>query len=81
MYLQLVENGTMQNESSTFGLSREKLSKLWKMGKDKSDNQDDLDEEQKKAELLQEQLAESLPLDAGMAHMLPNIFTLVCEKI
>ncbi len=27
-----------------------------------------------------DQLAESLPLDAGLARMLPNIVTLVCEK-
>jgi len=70
----------MQKDSSTFGLSREKLSKLWKLGEDKSYNKDDLDEEQKKAELLKEQLAKSLPLDAGMQHLLPKVFTVVCEK-
>lgn len=70
----------MQDESSTFGLNREKLSKLWQMGKDVPQEEVDFDEDQKKAELLQAQLAESLPLDAGIQHLLPNILTVVCKK-
>ena len=70
----------MHDESSTFGLNRDKLSKLWQMGKDIPQEQGDLDEEQRKAELLQAQLTESLPLDAGMQHLLPNILTAVCRK-
>ena len=70
----------MRDESSTFGLNREKLSKLWQMGKDIPQQQADFNEEQRKAELLQAQLAESLPLDAGMQHLLPNILAAVCRK-
>jgi hypothetical protein len=81
VYFQLVEKGLMQDESSTFGLSREKLSKLWKIGKVRPHDKDDLNKEQEKAELLQNQLAESLPLDAGIHHLLPNILTVVCEKL
>lgn len=70
----------MQDDSSTFGLNREILSKLWQMGKDVLPEQGDFDEEQKKAELLQSQLADSLPLEAGMQHLLPNILSAVCKK-
>ena len=70
----------MQDESSTFGLNREILSKLWQMGKDVPQQQSDFDEEQQKAELLQSQLADSLPLEAGMQHLLPNILSVVCKK-
>ena len=69
-----------KDESSTFGLNREKLSKLWQIGKDVLQKGGDFDNEQKKAELLQAQLSESLPLDAGMKHFLPNIFSVVCKK-
>ena len=71
----------MQDDSSTFGLNREKLSKLWQLGDDLPPDQDDLDVTHKKTELLQQQLAESLPLDAGMAHMLPDLLNAVCEKL
>jgi len=71
----------MQDDSSTFGLNREKLSKLWELGEDLPQDQDNLDNTCEKAELLQQQLAESLPLDAGMAQMLPDLLNVVCEKL
>jgi len=70
----------MRDESTTFGLNREKLSKLWRMGQDIPQEKGDFDEEQKKAELLHAQLAESLPIEAGMQHLLPNILTVVCRR-
>lgn len=71
----------MQDESSTFGLDREKLAKLWQMGKDMPKEQGDRDKVQGKAELLEDRLAESLPLDTGMQHLLPEIVAKVCEKL
>jgi hypothetical protein len=71
----------VQDESSTFGLNREKLAKLWKMGEPTSEDPIALGDEQTKTEMLQAQLAGSLPLEAGMVHMLPNVLTVVCEKL
>jgi len=71
----------MPDESSTFGLNREKLGKLWKIGEDILKDEKETDSETIKAELLQSQLAESLPLDVGIHHLLPNIFSVVCEKL
>ena len=71
----------MPDESSTFGLNRKKLAKLWKMGKGLPPEQADVDEGQRKAELLQHQLAESLPLETGMQHLLPEIITAICKKL
>ncbi len=70
----------MQDESSTFGLKREKLAKLWALGEDAS-GRPPAAERVSKAELLRHQLAESLPLEIGMAHMLPGILSVVCEKL
>ena len=71
----------MPDESSTFGLNREKLGKLWKMGAELPEKKTDSNLEIRKAKLLQSQLSESLPLDEGMHHLLPDIFTVVCEKL
>ena len=71
----------MADESSTFGLNREKLAKLWKLGDGAVADQQASDATPDKAELLRNQLAESLPLEAGMAHMLPEILTAVCGKL
>jgi len=78
---QLQEITGVTDDSSTFGLNREKLAKLWKMGADASKESGDPDAEQDRAELLQQHLAESLPLEAGVAHLLPDILTVVCEKL
>ena len=74
----------MPDESSTFGLNREKLSKLWKMGDDiihDEEEAEETDAETRKAELLQDRLAESVPLNAGMRDMLPDVFNVVCENL
>lgn len=71
----------MADESSTFGLNREKLAKLWNLGDDAPADRQPPDAAQDKAELLRNQLAESLPLDAGIARMLPDILTVVCDKL
>ena len=71
----------MQDETSTFGLNRDKLASLWKLGAEVPEESARPDAEPGKAELLRRQLAESLPLDVGLAHMLPDILTIVCEKL
>jgi hypothetical protein len=71
----------MDDESSVFGLKREKLAKLWKLAEDAAGTPQPLDAAPDKAELLRDQLAESLPLDAGIAGLLPDILTMVCEKL
>jgi len=71
----------VEDESSTFGLRREKLAKLWKMGEDTPDKRENGNAESPRAELLQAQLAESLSLDAGMNRMLPDIVHVVLEKL
>ena len=70
----------MQNESSTHGLNHERLAKLWKIGQDLPEEHPNIDGDQEKAELLREQLAESLPLNKKAAQLLPSILREVCEK-
>ena len=81
MVLVTEENDAVKEESSTFGLDREKLAKLWGMGQDAPDVQEDVDLEARKAELLQGQLTESLSLEAGISQILPNIVNAVFEKL
>jgi hypothetical protein len=76
-----MEKRHVPDESSTFGLNRDKLAKLWGLGTDLPQGASAPDCDRDKAELLRGQLAESLPLDAGLAHMLPNILTMVCDKL
>jgi hypothetical protein len=71
----------MVDESSTFGLKREKLAALWKLGKSDSAGSDPPGAEPAQTAWIEAHLAKSLPLDAGLAHLLPNILTLVCEKL
>jgi len=75
------ENDAVKDESSTFGLGREKLARLWEIGEDAPKVREDADSEARKAELLQGQLAESLSLDAGITQILPNIVSVVLDKL
>jgi hypothetical protein len=70
----------MEDEPTTFGLSHEKLEKLWRIGDDTPVDRDGPTEEQKKAELLHDQLAESLPLDPTATCMLPETLSHVLEQ-
>ncbi len=71
----------MANESSTFGLNREKLAKLWMLAEGAAPEEQSPDAAQDKAALLRSQLEASLPLEAAMARMLPGVLTVVCEKL
>lgn len=70
----------MDNEPTTFGLSHEKLAKLWKVGEDMLADEDGPAEDQKKAELLRDRLAELLPLDLAMTGVLSQALSFVLEQ-
>jgi hypothetical protein len=70
----------VEDEHTTFGLSREKLARLWEVGDDTPAGQDGSTEEQKKAELLRDRLAEPLLLDPTATRMLPETLSFVLEQ-
>jgi hypothetical protein len=78
--MRCLSKGTMQDESTTFGLSHEKLAKLWGVGADAQADQDKPSEDQRRAELLRDQLAESLPLDPAVSSALPEALSHVLEQ-
>lgn len=71
----------MQDEPTTFGLNRDKLARLWKLGENAPTEPSWPDDKPSKEELLRHCLAESLPVDAGLARMFPDVFVAVCEKL
>jgi hypothetical protein len=70
----------MKDESTTFGLSQERLAKLWGVGDDTPADQDQPTEDQRRADLLRDQLAESLPLDPTVRSALPEALGHVLEQ-
>ena len=70
----------MEDEPTTFGLSHEKLARLWKVGDDPPTDQDGLTKEQRRAEFLYDLLAEPMPLDPTAARTLPTTLSYVLEK-
>jgi len=70
----------MEDEPSAFGLSHEKLARLWEVGEDTPADQGGPTEEQKKAELLRDRLAEPLPLDLTATRTLPEDLSFVLEQ-
>jgi len=71
----------MDRDSTTFGLKPDKLAQLWDMGS--KENQDSIDEnqDQVKAELLRDRLAQKIPLEQVVARILPKALAQVCEEI
>jgi len=63
----------MDKESTTFGLSPEKLARLLNIGSDIGETPNEPDPEEKKAQLLHDWLAATLPLDAVLIESLPVI--------
>ena len=63
----------MDKKSTTFGLGPEKLARLLNIGSDISETENDVDEKEKKSELLYDWLAATLPLDAIFIETLPTI--------
>jgi len=70
----------MKDESTTFGLSQEKLASLWGVGDDTLADQDKPTPDQGKAEALRDQLAEALPLDPAVSTVLPEALRHVLEQ-
>jgi hypothetical protein len=71
----------MAEESSTFGLSPEKLARLLNIGSDIGKTNDAINSEERKAELLQDWLTATLPLDAVLLESLPVILQRLCRQL
>ncbi|MBM4023817.1 MAG: hypothetical protein FJ280_00195 [Planctomycetes bacterium] len=70
----------MKDESTTFGLSREKLAQLWEVGNEARAHPDASSEDQARAEFLRDQLAEPVPLDSTVCSALPEALRHVLER-
>jgi len=70
----------MEDEPTTYGLSHEKLARLWKVGDDPPMDRDGPSKEQTRAELLCDRLAEPLPFDPTAARTLPTTLSYVLEQ-
>jgi hypothetical protein len=70
----------MKKESTTFGLSHEKLARLWGVGDEAWADRAKPTQDQRKAEALRDQLAEALPLDPAVSVVLPEALSLVLEQ-
>lgn len=71
----------MDKQPTTFGLSPTQLARLLKIGSDRRSTGEEVDEEQKKAELLHNWLAATLPLDAVLVKSLPTILRRLCQEL
>ena len=71
----------MDKESTTFRLSSEQLARLLGIGSYISEDKDQVDQEQKKAELLRDWLAAKLPIEEAMVESLPTIIRRVCQEL
>ncbi len=71
----------MDKKSTTFGLGPEKLARLLNIGSDISETENDVDQKEKKAELLHDWLAATLPLDAVLLETLPTILQRLCRQL
>lgn len=71
----------MDKDSTTFGLKPDKLAQLWNMGSkiDQSDSEES--DDQTKADLLCDRLAQKIPLDDIVARLLPKALAQVCKDI
>jgi hypothetical protein len=71
---------TKKDKNSTFGLSYDKLARLWKFSNDISAGHGELTAEQKKAEFLLDRLVEPIPLDSTITSTFPGTLNYVLEK-
>ena len=71
----------MKEDSTTFGLKPDKLAELWKVGDDVAMNTDTPNQNELRADLLRDRLAQKLPLDQVVARILPKALSQVCEEI
>jgi hypothetical protein len=71
----------MDKESTTFRLSSKQLARLLSIGSYISEDKNQVDREQKRAELLRDWLAAKLPAEEAMAESLPTIIRRVCQEL
>ena len=71
----------MKKEPSGFDLSPEKLAQLWGVGSDIDQDDGTIGHEQRKAELLRDWLATTLPLDQTTVKSRPGIGSHMCEHL
>lgn len=67
----------MSDPLKTFGLSPEKMAELLRMGTDEQNGAEPISDDQQKAELLVDRLAEPLPLSPSVMKLLPDISSLL----
>lgn len=68
-------------KKSTFGVAPKKLAELLRISSESDDSQAELTEDQKKAQLLLDRLAEPLLLDPSVVKMLPSIPSLLSSAM
>ena len=71
----------MDKESTMFGLSPEKLAKVFKIGSSKGQTADRVNKERSKSELLNDWLSAPLPLDQAVAESLPMLFGRMYQEL
>jgi len=71
----------VDKKTTTFGLSPEKLARFLSIGSELSESEKQLDQDQKKADLLRDKLAEALPLDQSALKSLPASLVHLCENL
>ena len=71
----------MDKDSTTFGLKPDKLAQLWNTGCkiDQSDSEES--DEQIKADILCDRLAQKLPFNHLVAQLLPKTLARVCKDV
>ena len=71
----------MDKEQTTFGLSPEKLTRLLSIGSEINRSEEEADQDEEKADLLQDRLEETLPLERFMLKFLPASLLRLCDKL
>ncbi|MFC1604646.1 hypothetical protein ACFL5F_06425 [Planctomycetota bacterium] len=71
----------MDKDSTTFGLKPDKLAQLWNMEDKMDQGKNEENQNQMKAELLRDKLAQKIPLDHVVAQILPKALAQVCKDI
>jgi hypothetical protein len=71
----------MDKDSTTFGLKPDKLAQLWNMGSKMDQSDSEGSDDQTKANLLCDKLAQKLPFDHVVSHLLPKALAQVCKDV
>jgi hypothetical protein len=71
----------MDKRQTTFGLSPEKIAELLNIGSGIAQSEKEANQNQIKAELLRDRLAETLPLNPSMLKFMPKVLVHMCHKL